>query len=257
MGEGDFVTLAYQSYGTGNHKVIVLHGWFGDHTMFAPMRSSLMASEFTYIFPAYRGYGLSKHLSGSYTNKEISTDIIALADELGLKEFSLVGHSMGGKAIQRVMADAPKRVKKLVAVTPVPAAAVPFDEASWGLFEGAATRIENRKGILNYSTGGRLSQTFIAHLANYSLHTSTVEAFAGYLRAWAKEEFVADVDGATHPIKVIIGEHDPSLTADIMKATYMAWFRNAELEVMPNAGHYPMDETPVALATSMENFLRK
>ncbi len=251
------MTLAYQSYGTGTHKVIVLHGWFGDHTMFGPMRSALNTNDFTYIFPAYRGYGLSKHLTGNYTNAEISADVIALADEIGLKQFSLIGHSMGGKAIQRVLADAPKRVNKLVAVTPVPAAAVPFDDAGWGLFEGAATRIENRKGILHYSTGGRLSDTWVAHMANYSLHTSTVEAFAGYLRAWAKEEFVADVQGHDHPIKVIVGEHDPSLTADIMKATYMAWYRNAELEVMPNAGHYPMDETPVALATSIETFLKK
>ena len=251
------MTLGYQSYGNGGHKVIVLHGWFGDHTMFAPMRSALDANEFTYIFPAYRGYGLSKHLSGKYTNAEISADVIALADELGLKEFSLIGHSMGGKAIQRVMADAKGRVRKMVAVTPVPAAAVPFDDQSWGMFEGAATRMENRKGILNYSTGDRLSPVFIAHLANYSLHTSTPEAFAGYLRAWAKEEFVADVMGSETPIKVIVGEHDPSLTADIMKATYMEWYKNAELEVMPNAGHYPMDETPVALATSIESFLKK
>ena len=35
------MTLGYQTYGTGGHKVIVLHGWFGDHTMFAPMRSAL------------------------------------------------------------------------------------------------------------------------------------------------------------------------------------------------------------------------
>jgi pimeloyl-ACP methyl ester carboxylesterase len=41
-----------------------------------------------------------------------------------------------------------------------------------------------------------------------------------------------------------------------MKATYLAWYPNASLEVMPNAGHYPMDETPVALATSIEAFLR-
>jgi pimeloyl-ACP methyl ester carboxylesterase len=183
--------------------------------------------------------------------------VIALADEIGLKEFSLIGHSMGGKAIQRVLADAPKRVRKLIAVTPVPAAAVPFDDAGWGLFDGAANSVENRKAILNFSTGNRLSDTWLTHMANYSLHTSTVEAFAGYLRAWAKEEFVADVQGHDHPIKVVVGEHDPSLTADLMQATYMAWYKNAELEVMSNAGHYPMDETPVALATSFEMFLKQ
>ena len=59
---------------------------------------------------------------------------------------------------------------------------------------------------------------------------------------------------------VISGYHDasgdPALNADVMNATYLTWYPNSELEVMANAGHYPMDETPVALATSIENFLR-
>jgi len=65
------------------------------------------------------------------------------------------------------------------------------------------------------------------------------------------------VQGSTVPLKVIIGQHDGALTEDVMKGTFLAWYKNAELEVMPNAGHYPMDETPVALATSIEAFLRK
>lgn len=59
------------------------------------------------------------------------------------------------------------------------------------------------------------------------------------------------------PIKVIAGANDPALSAEVMKATYLAWYPNAELEVMANAGHYPMNETPVALATSIESFLRQ
>ena len=33
------------------------------------------------------------------------------------------------------------------------------------------------------------------------------------------------------------------------------WGPSAELEVVPNAGHYPMYETPAALAASIEEFL--
>ena len=108
------MTLGYQKLGNGNHKVIGLHGWFGDHTTYDPMRTALSLDEFTYVFPAYRGYGLSRHLSGNYSNKEIAADVIALADELGWDRFSLIGHSMGGKAIQRVLVDAPKRVQQMV-----------------------------------------------------------------------------------------------------------------------------------------------
>ena len=128
------MSIGYENYGSGSHKVVVLHGWFGDETFMRPMRDALSGGEFTYIFPAYRGYGASKRLTGAYTVEEIAGDVIALADKLGLDRFSLVGHSMGGKFIQRVALDAPARVDKMVAVTPVPAAAVPFDDQGWGLF---------------------------------------------------------------------------------------------------------------------------
>jgi pimeloyl-ACP methyl ester carboxylesterase len=55
---------------------------------------------------------------------------------------------------------------------------------------------------------------------------------------------------------VYAGAHDPGLNAAFMQQTWLRWYPNARLEVIPNAGHYPMNETPVALATSMEAFLR-
>jgi len=58
-------------------------------------------------------------------------------------------------------------------------------------------------------------------------------------------------------VKVIVGEHDPALNAAVMQATFLEHYPACELEVMANAGQYPMHETPVALATSIENFLRR
>ncbi len=124
--------------GTGPHKVIALHGWFGDRHAFAPMEPLLTGSEFTYAFMDYRGYGGMKDVDGAFTMDEIAADTLALADALGWREFSLIGHSMGGMAIQRVLTRAPSRVKKLVALTPVPASGSPFDDAGWALFSGAA-----------------------------------------------------------------------------------------------------------------------
>jgi pimeloyl-ACP methyl ester carboxylesterase len=251
------MTVGYKSLGNGAHKVLALHGWFGDETSFAPMWDALSLDQFTYVFMAYRGYGLSRQQRGEYSIEEIAADALTLADALDWRSFSLVGHSMGGMAVQRVLADAPKRVRKLVCVTPVPASGVPFDPEGWKLFEGAAQSLDNRRAIIDFSTGGRLSRAWIDRMARHSIETSTVEAFSAYLRSWAKRDFSAAIKGNPVPIKVIVGAHDQALTAEVMRATYLAWYPNAELEMMANAGHYPMNETPVALATSIEAFLRK
>ena len=83
----------------------------------------------------------------------------------------------------------------------------------------------------------------------------TVEAFGSYLESWAKTDFSAQVQGNQAAVKVIVGEHDPALSAQVMEQTWLAFYPNAELEVLANAGHYPMLETPAALAASIEEFL--
>ena len=251
------MSIGYQTYGTGPHKVIALHGWFGDHTTFDPMWDALSADAFTYIFPAYRGYGLSRRLTGAYTMEEIASDVLAMADAMGIEKFSLIGHSMGGKAIQRVLADAPARVQKMIAVTPVPSSGVPFDDAAMGQFRAAVNNPDVRRGIVGYSLGNRpMTQVWIDRIAGVPRLPGTPDAFAGYLETWARGDFTDKIKGKTLPVKVIVGEHDLALTPELMKATYLAAYPNSTLEVMANAGHYPMNETPVALAESIESFLR-
>ena len=249
--------LGYDRFGEGSRKVIALHGWFGDEKTFAPMYRALDPDAFTWIVPAYRGYGASKHLTGAYTVEEIARDVIELADHLGIGSFSLVGHSMGGMAVQRVLADAPTRVEKLVAVTPVPASGVPLDAATYAMFESAVINPDAARGIVAFSVGGRLCKRFVNEIAAYPKLVALDEAFSGYLRSWVRTDFHAEIAGKTLPVKVIVGEHDGALTPDVMKATYLTYYPNAELEVMTNSGHYPMYETPIALATSIEAFLSK
>jgi pimeloyl-ACP methyl ester carboxylesterase len=251
------VPNTYHRVGNGPHGVIALHGWFGDRHAFAAMEDALSHTEFSYAFMDCRGYGDLMKDDGPFTMEQVAADALDLADALGWNTFSLVGHSMGGKAIQRVLTRAPERVRKLVGVTPVPASGVPFDEAGRALFEGAVDKAENRYAIIDFTTGNRLTPAWIHRRVDYSLAHSTRAAFAAYLRAWAQDDFCREIRGRPHPVHVIVGAHDPALGAAVMQDTFLAWYPHATMEVMANAGHYPMDETPVALVTAIEAFLRK
>lgn len=251
------MTIGHTIYGSGKEGVIVLHGWFGDHTVFNPMIPYLDTETFTYAFMDYRGYGLSRNIEGEHTMAEISTDTISLANHLGWKQFHLIGHSMGGMAMMRVSVDAKERVKSGVALAPVPASGVPLDDDNEALMGGAADKDENRRMILDFTTGSRLSGQWLDWRVRCSRETTTRDSFADYLTAWTKTDFADEAKGLELPLLVCSCEHDPFFTPEVMEQTYMAWYPNAKLEVLPNSGHYPMQETPVYLSTVTENFMRQ
>ncbi len=250
------MALPVITVGSGPHHVLAVHGWFGSADGWGPFVNALNTDEFTYAFMDVRGYGARQAESGAHTMEEIAFDALALADQRGWESFSLVGHSMGGMAIQKIVAESSGRVQRIVGITPVPATGVPFDEQSWGLFSGAAENDANRFAIIDFTTGSRLTSTWVNEMVEFSVANSTRAAFAAYLNAWAKSDFQSTLAGNPVPALAIVGENDPAITADVMNMTWMAAFPNAELQVFPNAGHYPMFETPVALASAVENFLR-
>ncbi|NLU75951.1 alpha/beta hydrolase [Streptomyces sp. HNM0575] len=249
--------MGLQRVGTGAHTVLVLHGWFGSSRSWQAVLPHLDRDAFSYVFLDYRGYGDRRGETGRYSVAEAAADVLTAADELGAERFSLLGHSMGGSVMQRVYADAPERVRALVGVSPVPAGGVPFDEQSWELFAGAADSPGNRRAIIDLTTGNRLTGTWLDAMVRHSLEHSDRDAFAAYLPAWARTDFHTEIKGAEVPVHVIAGRHDPALGEETMRATFGAWYPNLELEVFPDAGHYAMDECPVAFAGSVERFLKR
>ena len=242
--------------GSGDHHVLAVHGWFGSARGWGSLPEYLDGSAYTYAFIDLRGYGDRKDAGGEFTMEEAAADAIALAGELGWDRFSVIGHSMGGKVAHQVLLQAPDRVRKLVGINPVPAAEVPMDEQTWELFHGAAGNPANRAAIIDFTTGSKLTKTFVDRVVQHSLDHSAEAAFAAYLRSWARSDFSGQLTKDTStPVKVIVGVNDPAMSADVMEQTWLAYFPDAELTILPDAGHYPMFESPVSLATSVEEFL--
>jgi pimeloyl-ACP methyl ester carboxylesterase len=244
----------FHRVGHGPHPVLVLHGWFGDAHSFEPIEPWLSTQAFSYIFMDYRGYGGMQDTRGAYTIDEIALDALALADALDFRTFSLIGHSMGGMAIERMATLAPERVRALVGIAPVPCGGLSYDAAARHLLEHAATQLEHRQVIIDRSTGGRLPSSWIEWKAAYSWAHSSRQAFAAYFHAWANTDFSDEITGR-HPVKVLVGEHDPTFNTALMARTYLRRYPYASVETLKNSGHYPMNETPLALVAAIESFL--
>ena len=250
------MTSSLVSIGSGDRHVLAVHGWFGSAQGWGSLPEFLDRSTYTYAFMDLRGYGGRQEVAGEFTMEEAAADAITLAGELGWDRFSVIGHSMGAKVAHQMLLQAPDRVDKLVGLNPVPANAVPMDEQGWELFSGAAANAGNRAAIIDFTTGSKLTATFINHVVRHSLENSNQAAFAAYLHAWAKTDFSGKVQPDTStPVKVIVGVNDPALSADVMEKTWLVCFPEAEMTILPDAGHYPMFESPVSLATSIEEFL--
>jgi pimeloyl-ACP methyl ester carboxylesterase len=249
---------SYVTVGSGAHRVLAVHGWFGSGRAWGSLPDWLDRSAYTWVFMNLRGYGDRKDVAGEFTIAEAAGDALAVADDLGWERFSVVGHSMGAKIAHQALLKAPDRVRALVGIASVPAGQVPMDDDGWALFAGAPANPANRAAIIDFTTGSKLTKTFINSVVQHSLDNSTTEAFAAYLRAWAKSDFSAEakVDTDT-PVKLIVGVNDPAMSADVMEQTWRVFFPRSELTITPDAGHYPMFESPVSLVTSIEEFLRR
>ena len=245
----------YRLVGAGGAKILALHGWFNDRRAFAPLWPWLDPARATWAFLDERGYGTRQAEAGSFTADEVAADTLELADALGWERFSLVGHSMGAKFAQRVLALAPERVERLVGLNGVPASGIPFDPDAWELFAGAAEDPGKRRAILDLTTGNRLPGTWLDAAVATSLERSDARAFRAYLDAWAHGDFHEEIAGRPLPVLVLVGAHDPALSAGVMRESWLRWYPNATLEVLADAGHYPADETPLQLVAVLERFL--
>lgn len=234
----------------------------GTAASYDPLIPYLNLDLYTYAFADLRGYGTSRHFLGTYTVDEVAADAFYLADSLGWTDFHVVGHSMSGMVVQRMAVDdwisSRKRLKSLVAITPVSADGYPADEGTkkflWDLIH---QRELTEQGFFML-TGQRLLPAWGRVKTNRHLQTSTEEAVKGYYRMWLETDFSEEVRSAKvgTPLLLIGGRQDlPGFQEEHLRKTLGAWFPNVELTFITDAGHFPMDETSVYLASLIERFL--
>lgn len=249
-------SLGRETIGDGAARVIVLHDWMGDHRNYDPMVPYLDRAAFTWALTDLRGYGLSRDLAGRYDLREAADDVLTLAAALGWPRFHLVAHSMSTLVAQQVCRDAPGAVASMVLLTPVAPAGMAAPAEAIDFLERMATNEALRRETFTQRGGGRLSPGWVEFKLRRWWESARPEASRGYVRMFAATAVAGEAAGDL-PVLAVVGEHDsePFREATV-RAALGAAYPALEVAVCANAGHYPMQETPAALAAVVERFLR-
>jgi pimeloyl-ACP methyl ester carboxylesterase len=193
-GIGDPPVLGHSAYGQGREKVLVFHDWMGDAANYEPLIPYLDPCTYTYVFADVQGYGKSRHLTGAFTVEEVTANAFRLADSLGWGRFHVVGHSMTGMVVQRMAVDdwisAVKRLKSVVAITPVSADGYPADEGTRAFLWDLIGRRDLSERGFALLTGERLTPVWGRVRTTRHLQTSTTQALEGYYRMWLEVGFL-------------------------------------------------------------------
>jgi len=109
--------MYYEIHGAGE-PLLLLHGAFGAIDLWGPILTTL-AEHHQVIAVEFQGHGHTADIIDRPLGYEqLADDVAAVMEHLGITQADVVGYSMGGTTGLQVAIRHPRRVRKLVAVSP-------------------------------------------------------------------------------------------------------------------------------------------
>ena len=113
-------TSLYVRVGGSGPAVVLLHGFGDTGDMWAPL-AAVLVKDHTVIVPDLRGMGLSAHPDTGYTKKNQAVDIAGVLDHLKIQKADLVTHDIGNMVGYALAAQYPARITRWVVIdAPLP-----------------------------------------------------------------------------------------------------------------------------------------
>ena len=233
--------LYYEVTGEGD-PLLCVHGLACDTLAWIPQIQAFAAEHRTVIFDN-RDVGQSSMATGEYEIADMARDALALADELELDSFHLLGISMGGAIAQEIALQAPDRVRTLtLAVTFHDSGAYAQRLAEvWGARVNQISREQHvdELMLMNHSEAFFDNPEMVEFVRTAILnnpHPQPPEAFGRQLAACGRHDVRDRLGSLTMPTHVIGGERD--ILVPIWKQRDIAaLIPGAKLTVLPEAPH--------------------
>ena len=260
----DGVGLEVEVEGEGPGLLLV-HGFGGAKEDFADHVPAL-ARDHTVVVFDHRGHGASDKPTdpGAYSLERLETDVLEVADAVGLDTFRLLGHSMGGMVSRRVPLRAPERVEALIMMDTVAGPIPGFDPELMELAAEVAFT-QGKVALKELLDMAELLETpaYKQQLVERPGYQEFVDRkwddlseimWGAMTLAMARQpddlpELVASL---RCPLLALAGEQDPFCgpTQEIADAV-----DGAQFVLIPDAGHSPQIENPAAWIDALSAFL--
>lgn len=266
--------LVAQSSGPSDHALLVVHGgpdW--DHTYLRDPLAQL-GGMYRLVMPDIRGCGRSTTglPAACYTPDAVVSDLLSLIDALSLDTVSVLGFSYGGLLVQRLVARAPDRFRRLIiassSIYPVPDDAYDHwperdEREAARLAAWADNELDGPAKVRAAAIAGARSDVWRQdRLAGYLDRLSRVRFGAEWMRPWRAGILpAAGLERAEHvlaeigmPILFLHGSHDT--TAPVCLAARAAGqIAGARVAVIDGAGHMTHVDEPGQWMAAIEGFL--
>jgi pimeloyl-ACP methyl ester carboxylesterase len=253
--------------------VVMLHGWPQHWYLWREM-VPLLAPQRRVICPDLRGFGWTDVPRSGYDRETMARDVLALLDALGLDEVDLVGHDWGGWIGFLLCLHHPARVRRFLALGVVPpwpsrsrrtlleiwrlAYQIPLALPGLGRLgvERGLARFALRSGWEGFSDAE--VEAFTERLRGERARASELLYRTFLLRevgpvATGRYEKLLPL---TVPTLLVIGARDLVISPRAVR-DQAAGEDLLELEVVPDAGHFVVDEKPELVADRALSFLAR
>ncbi len=264
--EAGGVKLHYQDFGTAGKPVMVcLHGGAAHGHWFDFVAAGFTPGHHVLAFDQ-RGHGDSAWVDPpAYSYQDYAADLDKVAAKLDLRDFVLVGHSMGGMVAMVYASTYPGRMKKLVIV-----------DSSINLSEErlSAMRDVGQRGGSSYATREELVARYKLRPGNSLARPEVVRHIAGYSArqfsdggwrykfdrgVYALRERMDGMpcwDGIKVPALLVRGDRSQRITPEVYAAV-KARAPQVELATVADSDHHVTLDNPAGFVAAVKPFLAK
>jgi 3-oxoadipate enol-lactonase len=226
----DSVRIAYELTGNQNGEpLIFLHSLGSDHNQWRPQVDALN-DEFHVLAIDACGHGQSDAPSGNYTLDRMATDVIEVADSVGMSTFHLCGLSVGGLMAQWIALHHGDRLRTLTlanTAAKIGSAEVWNERATIALTNGVGSTVDVILARWFLPAFAAQHPDLMASLAATLTATSSV-GYAGTCAALSQADLRSDVHTITAKTLLIASSDDGAtppadlefLHANIAGSTY-------------------------------------